>query len=85
MYKDKYGITSIINKDFYNLSINWDNFVNSSENFSKPKYKKNRIPVLLFTPDMQNTNEHYHITLTKNEAKKLKTWLSEYLKDCRKK
>lgn len=80
-YKDRYGSTIIRPQTRDNLSIGWDNFKNSSKNFDKPKYAKNRVPVLLFTPDMNDTNNHYHIELNKNNAKVLRDWLNDYLKD----
>ncbi len=80
-YKDRYGSTKLRDTKLDNLSIGWDNFVNSSENFDKPKYAKNRIPVFLFTPNMEDTNEHHHIMLNKKQAKVLRDWLNDYLKD----
>ena len=38
-------------------------------------------PVFLFTPDLKNTDEHFHIPLTKSQARKLRDWLNLYLKD----
>lgn len=32
-------------------------------------------PVLLFTPDMQNPENHFHIKLNKREVSKLSIWL----------
>lgn len=80
-YKDKFGCTSLRSGRRDNLSIGWDNFVNSAKNFAKDQFKKNRIPVFLFTPDMDNTVNHYHIMLSRGEAKKLRDWLDAYLKD----
>lgn len=37
------------------------------------------IAVLLFTPDMDNTSEHHHIELDREQATALKQWLHEYL------
>jgi hypothetical protein len=70
-YKTKFGITNIRASKVDTLSISWDYDVNP-----KKKY-----PVFLFTPDMNDTNEHYHIALTPAQARKLRDWLSEYLKD----
>jgi hypothetical protein len=36
-------------------------------------------PVFLFTPNMEDTNQHYHISLNKNEAKALQSWLTKYI------
>jgi hypothetical protein len=36
-------------------------------------------PVLLFTPNLKKTHIHYHIELTKSEAKVLSDWLVDYL------
>ena len=68
-YRNKYGSTNIKIKRFDNLNINW---------YYTPKSK---FPVLLFTPDMQNTNTHYHIKLDRKQATKLKDWLEAYLED----
>lgn len=81
MYKDRYGVTNIRKGRRDNLSISWDNFVNAAKNFALPKFKKNRIPVFLYTPDMENTREHFHIELNKRQARVLRDWLNDYLKD----
>lgn len=80
-YKDRYGITKIRKDRRDNLSIGWDNFVNSAKTFDLPKNAKNRIPVFLFTPDMEDTNNHHHIMLNKKQAEILRDWLNAYLKD----
>lgn len=80
-YKDRYGITKIRNSKHDNLSIGWDNFKNSAKNFADPKFKKNRVPVFLYTPSMEETDTHYHIELNKKQARELRDWLNEYLKD----
>lgn len=80
-YKDRYGSTKLRNGRRDNLSIGWDNFVNSAKNFASPKYAHNRVPVFLFTPDMEDTKQHYHIELNKQQAKDLRDWLTAYLKD----
>lgn len=38
-------------------------------------------PVMLFTPDMNDTDEHYHIELTREQATVLRNWLDKYLND----
>lgn len=81
-YKDqRYGITKIIGKVFDNLQISWDADVVDVENVKKHR----RYPVLLYTPDMNNTNEHFHVMLTRNQATKLRDWLDDFLKDTKKK
>jgi hypothetical protein len=40
---------------------------------------KNYYPVFLFEPGKDF--EHYHISITRKEAEKLRDWLNEYLKD----
>lgn len=35
--------------------------------------------VLLFTPDMDNTIDHYHIELTYDEAKRLRSFIDCYV------
>lgn len=67
-YKDTFGITKIINDKMNNLQIN----IEEMDEF---------VAMLLFTPDMDDKNEHYHIELTKENAKPLRDWLNEFLED----
>lgn len=39
-----------------------------------------RFPVMLYTPDMSNTSEHFHISFSDVEAYKLSRWLDKYFK-----
>ena len=71
-YKDRFGGTDIRKGKIDNLSIGWD----CDGEMEDPKQ---RYPVFLFTPDMGNTNEHYHIQLDKKQAKLLAKWLQDYL------
>lgn len=73
-FKDRYGSTQIKSKRRDNLRIGWD-----CED--DPKDIKQRFPVFLFTPDMENTNDHHHIVLDKKQAKILRDWLDAYLKE----
>ena len=41
---------------------------------------KKQFPVLLYTPNMKNTNEHFHICLNRRETRKLHKYLGEYLR-----
>jgi hypothetical protein len=82
-YRNKYGNTDITHspskkygKRFGVLGISWDNFVSQDMN-----NKRYRIPVFLYTPDMEDSVNHYHIPLTKKQARKLRDWLNLYLKD----
>lgn len=79
-YRNKYGITNIIQGNYYNLDISWD-----CDDIWNTKVcpKRRRFPVFLFTPDMRNTDNHQHIELNKTQAKKLHKWLTDYLKDCK--
>lgn len=52
-----------------NLSISLD--------YDRDESKK--YPVLLYTPNMDRTEDHFHIALTKKEAKLLRDWLDSYL------
>lgn len=70
-YRDKFGITEIKNKKYNNLSIGWD-----FDEMEEEKY-----PVFLFTPSMADTSNHYHIPLSKVEAKILKDWLDQYFQE----
>ena len=69
-YVDKHGITQIIDQKINNLSINWDRDEHG-----------NKMAVLLFTPDMDNTAEHYHIELSRGEAEALRSWLNDLLSE----
>lgn len=69
----KYKLKKIKSGRFKNLQINLD----SDYSFEKIR---NRFPMLLFTPDMENLNEHYHIKLSTKEATGLRDWLNDYLK-----
>ena len=42
-------------------------------------------PVFLFTPDLDDTDLHFHIDLTNAEAMRLYLWLGEHLKSVTKK
>jgi hypothetical protein len=71
-FKDRFGITTISTDDINSLEISWD-FVDDVED------KKQRFPVLLFIPNFNDCDNHYHISLTKKEAKVLQKWLSDYI------
>ena len=72
-YNDKFGITKICKGKIDNLSISWDYHDN-------PDDKKQRRPILLYTPNMANTSQHFHIELTRKQARLFNEWLNEYLK-----
>lgn len=61
-YEDKYSITDIKDSKYNNLIISIDE----------------KSPVLLYTPNMDNTAEHFHIELNDKEANKLYMWLMQY-------
>lgn len=67
-YTSKHGITEIAKNRGYRLSLSLDYF-------DKPEDK---IPVILFTPDKQNSDNHFHIELSRDEVKELKKWIDEY-------
>lgn len=77
-YRNKYGITRIRTESYNNLVISWDS---DAIGWNYQNNPKTRYPVLLYTPDMNDTNEHYHIDLTPTQARKLHKWLGDYLKD----
>lgn len=70
-YIDKHAITKIVNSKRNNLCISVD-----QDDKDTGKY-----PVLLYTPSMDDTNDHYHIPLTRKEAVELILWLQSYLQD----
>jgi hypothetical protein len=38
-------------------------------------------PMFLYTPSISELNNHFHIALSRKQAKILRDWLSEYLRD----
>ena len=74
-YKSKHGITKIKKARINALDISRDYDTNPNREY----------PVLLYTPDMENTDEHHHIPLTLKESKALHQWLGEFLKAHKKK
>lgn len=74
--KNEYGILVVRDSKVNNLQISWDFDVLDD-------YEKSKYPVFLFTPDMENTQKHYHIELSRKEAKQLRNWLNDYLEDHR--
>ena len=73
-YKDRHGSTPINKGKSNNLTIHWD-YDDDSEDI------KQRTPILFYTPWMEDTNTHYHIRLDKDQAKIMRDWLDEYLKE----
>jgi hypothetical protein len=73
-YNNRYGITKIINQDRDNLSVSFDS--------GTRRIKEDEVGVVfLYTPDMSNTKEHYHIELNRQEATLLKEWLESFLNE----
>lgn len=73
-YRNRFGSTNIRNGRIDNLSINWDFDYNEDS-------IRERYPVFLFTPDMEDTRTHYHIKLTLKQARVLYKWLGEFIKE----
>lgn len=71
-YNNSFGTTSICNHKVDNLSVSWDNDHTD---------KTGKYPVFLYTPRMNNTDDHHHVTLTREEAQTLHKWLGQYLED----
>lgn len=73
-YQNKFGITKIIDKKRDNLSVSFDT--------GTRRFKEDEVGVVfLYTPDMDNTQEHFHIELTRQEASLLKDWLGAFLSE----
>lgn len=70
MNERPYNHNAIVVKDsrHNNLHIGWDD----EDGF-----------VMLFTPDMENTSDHYHIELSEKEAAKLTLFLEKKLVELR--
>lgn len=64
-YMDPHGITAICPGRRNHLEISWE--LDDS---------LQRVPVLLFTPRMDNTATHYHIELDEEAVERLLTWLT---------
>ena len=73
-YKDRYGRTTIINEKLDKLSVSIDS---GTFRANEPE----TAAVFLYTPDIENTMEHYHIEMKEEEARVLYEWLGEYLSD----
>ncbi|CAN5681576.1 hypothetical protein BH10CYA1_BH10CYA1_03150 [soil metagenome] len=73
-YKDRHGRTVIRPDDDNNLRIAWDYDDDESDLVQ-------RMAVFLYTPQMSNTETHFHISLSQPQAKELRDWLDEFLKD----
>lgn len=81
-YKSKFGLTEIIPRVRNNLVISWDlESEDWDEINQKPVGKLTKFPILLFTPNLNNTKEHYHIDLSREQAILLKEWLDAYIED----
>lgn len=76
-YEDKHGITQIRNDKHDNLSISRDTDVDEDD-------KEFPVAVFLYTPDMDNTVNHEHITMTVTEAEVLRDWLDQFIKEHKK-
>jgi hypothetical protein len=70
-YASKFGATKIRQGKVDNLQINRDKTLEGEAAH----------PVLLYTPNMNDLNNHFHIPLTWKQAVKLKSWLDAYLGD----
>lgn len=68
MYKDIFGITQIKEGKVDNLSI-------SVDLFDEP------VGVFLYTPWMEETNNHFHVRMKKEEIEHLRDWCNEFLAD----
>jgi len=73
-FENKFGITKLIEGRRNNLSVSFDT--------DTPRIKKDEVGmVFLYTPDMEDTNTHYHITLNKDEILILKNWIDSFLNE----
>lgn len=77
-YKD-FGSTDIIPTDHDKLIVHWD-YKTDPDNLRRTE------PVLFYTPHMKDLDSygcphHYHIPLTQAQAKLLRDWLDNFLKE----
>jgi hypothetical protein len=70
-YQDRWGVTDIRDGVYGNLQLCWD-VTNSTGT--------EILAVIRFTPDMTNTDRHYHISLDLSQCKTLKEWLDQHIK-----
>lgn len=68
-HDSKYGITQITDGILNHLSISW----------ALDGDPEAKVPVFLFTPDLENKSEHYHIFLNPSQARELNEWLTHSL------
>lgn len=73
-HNKRHGSTDIRDGDVDNLGISWDYD-------DDPLDKAQRQAVFLYTPWMKDTNVHYHISLNREEARKLRDWLTDFVED----
>ena len=48
---------------------------------AQPEFNEPVQAVFLYTPDMKDTDEHYHISLQPYQAKILHRWLTQFLEE----
>ena len=72
IYSEKFGLLDICDSEYHKLGVGWD--YDSDINDEKTA-------TFLFTPDMKNTGEHFHIVLNREQATNLRDWLNEYISD----
>lgn len=67
-WSDRFAITPIKDEPIDNFSMSIDEM-------------DEIVAVALYTPDMENTNEHYHIEFSRDQARVLWDWLSDFLEE----
>ena len=71
-YEDKHG-----RFDAKILDLNWH--VSVSREYDRNPY--NNYPLLTVRPNKGDPSDHHHFGLSKKQAKKLRDWLDDYLRD----
>lgn len=70
---DRYMSTKIRDEETDNVSMSID----THDYVDDPNMEV--IAVMLYTPWMKDTSEHYHIPFTKDQAAELHKWLGDFL------
>lgn len=71
--KDRYMITKIRDTKYDNVSLSID------ENMDKDEFEV--AMVMLYTPDMNNTMDHYHVTFDRERVIALRDWCNDFLSE----
>jgi hypothetical protein len=73
-FYNRYGVTKIKEEMRDNLSISFDSGI--------PGIPDSEVgAVFLYTPEMDNAENHYHITLNRDQIEIIRDWCDDFLKE----